>query len=133
MFFWRVLRDLLGVDRVADRVAGWHITRDGHGLRLRPLRQTLDYADLRAAVHYARREGLLRGGGLTLDLSAVQAIGSPWTAVFAFVIDLARTLPGGCRLVDAQPGPAALAHLLLRDVSPALVRVEVSAPLRRAS
>jgi hypothetical protein len=91
----------------------------GAAVRLACRHAVLTYADLAAALGSLRRESARR---LIVDFSNVVHF-EQCSAVFALLIAVGRTLPGGCEVVGARPELRAIAAVILHDVPRALVRL----------
>jgi hypothetical protein len=106
----------------------WQIDLPQPGILLvKPLRPGLTYADLLDLVNRLLASEVLGDAALFFDCSELRSIETPWTAVFALWLHLARLAPRGCRLVSLSGQPAAMAGLALRGVPQSLIRIEPTA------
>jgi hypothetical protein len=116
--------------------AGWALSfSDGKVVVTAPTIESLGIVEVRAAIRLLRRRFRRRWAEVRsamFDLSGVRSIAAPWTTVFALWIELGRGLPEGCRLTGLNEQPAALASVLLRGVSPGLLRIDAGPASRCA-
>lgn len=99
----------------------WELTRVESGWRLRARPAVLTYEALRGVL--AKVAGLLDGPRrVTFDLSAVEAVGAPWTPVMAVFAWLARD--ADVVLSGLKPQPAAIASRAFGGLQAVRVHME---------
>jgi hypothetical protein len=115
------------VDEALDFLGRWRIdVTDPGELTIRPLTTKLNYAELHDLVCRVLGSSERTAFRIGFDLSRIETITRPWTAVFALFVECARrTL--GCRLRGLNPELAAMAELVLRGVSAELLSIEPDA------
>lgn len=106
-------------------LGAWEVALPGIGeLWIKPQHPDLTYADLFDLVERLVSSGIVGDLAFVFDCSELRSVETPWTAVFALWLHLARLAPRGCRLTGLSGQPAAMAALALRGVPQGLIRIE---------
>ena len=107
-------------------LGSWQVdlSRDGE-LHIKPLLTDLTYPDLFDLVQRLLASGIVGDVSFIFDCSGLRTVETPWTAVFALWLHLARLAPRGCRLQALTGQPASMAALAFRGVPQSLISVEI--------
>lgn len=98
-------------------------TADG-ALQIKPAGPTLSHTDLCDLVQRLRHAPSTRGMTIVFDFSAIEAIESPWTLVFALLIDFHKRAGGPCQVSSLRGQPADVASIVLSGLELSKLRSE---------
>ena len=106
-------------------LGAWQVDFPGNReLWIKPQLSDLTYADLCDLIERLVTSGIVGDVEFVFDCCELRTVETPWTAVFALWLHLARMAPRGCRLTALSGQPAAMAALAFRGVPQSLIRIE---------